>query len=307
MKRSIASLLLCTMALSGCSGMAHGGRPLNRIHDTMHLANKQMKGQWPIADTETSSIDTKLQQLRSLWAAFQSTITDDKNPTEDFKNSAFLAKMKAFLQTRDSITIPAWELGSRLSQSDLYAIEKEIKIGETNYQIRVIGYSADYYGKALTDCPLENKWIFIQCWTEDSFYFKTILDGGTCYLTDFIPMELDSQPAVVLIGQESNEYPYSVFLWTFVLQDTEFLPVQLAEQNQTQKAFLKKGWFIENAAIGLIYISKQWNEGSAHERSGLQYQIGENNQIILSAHSQKGGIEMVVLSIEGNIFNIESN
>ncbi len=174
------------------------------------------------------SLRSEVLNLRSLWKVFDQTRQTDRDPTHDFKNSKYLLALKNFLSKRESVALSANELGYLLTQADYSGIDKTIRIDGRELHVRVISYNVDFYEQVMTDIPdIQNKWIFVQCWNEEEFYFKTLSDGDIQYFHDFIPMEINNMLYILMSGYALPYYPHPPFIWAWRLEDENFNPAPI--------------------------------------------------------------------------------
>ncbi|PKM51395.1 MAG: hypothetical protein CVV02_07260 [Firmicutes bacterium HGW-Firmicutes-7] len=202
------------------------------------------------------SLKSKISELNLLWSNFNDEKNDDIDPTEDFHNSEYIKKFKNFLGERDSLAVSQNALKKLLGQYGLESIDKTIQIGEKEYNIRVIGYNVDFDVKAITDhVDIRNKWIFIQCWNEDEFYFRTLSDGGIHSVTDFIPLEINNMVHIILIGYSSPGYPKAPFLWGWCLGEDGICSSDLFNWRsiETDKYFI-----YDNVNLANSHCKQKW-------------------------------------------------
>jgi len=175
----------------------------------------------------------KIAELQNLWKKFESSKRDDMNPTNDFHNSEYLSKLKELLSERDSINISISDLSYILWQNALVSFSETVSLDNNEYNIRVIAYTADFYTKVLTDiCDVKNKWIFIQCWNDNEFYFSTLSDGNIHTAKGFIPIIDKGKLNIILSGYSCPGYPMPPFIWSWRLEDDGFQPCKLFEQDK---------------------------------------------------------------------------
>lgn len=202
------------------------------------------------------SLKSKIRELRLLWSKFESRKSDDIDPTEDFHNSDYIKKLKDLLGQRESLDVSQHALTLLLDQNGLESVDRKILVGKKEFNIRVIGYNVDLYVKAITDIvDVRNKWIFVQCWNEDAFYFTTVSDGGVNTVTDFFPLEIDNALHIILKGYASTSYPQPPFLWSWRLEEEGFYPSDLFKFSsvETDKYFI-----YDHVNLGNSYCKQKW-------------------------------------------------
>lgn len=210
------------------------------------------------------SLEKSIRELYMLWMKFNNGKMDHIDPTEDFSDSEYLKHLKEFLSKRESLKVSKYQLPILLEQQDMEFIDKTVKIGEKEYFIRIIGYTVDLYVKATTDIvDIKNKWIFVQCWNDDEFYFTTLSDGDVHSVVDFIPLDINDSLCIVLKGEDYIAYPHPPFLWAWTLTEDGFYPCDLFHLNlgeTDQYLIYDKTNFSNNLSDGkwLFYTDKSF-------------------------------------------------
>lgn len=197
-------------------------------HEDFELSESKLMD-YPSLD---ESLKKSISELGMLWMKFNNEKLDYIDPAEDFRNSEYLKQLKEFLAKRESLKVSKYILPILLEQHGMESIDKTVRIGEKEYSIRMIGYTVDYYVKVTTDIvDIKNKWIFVQCWNDDEFYFTTLSDGDVHSVVDFIPLEINHSLCIVLKGEDYIAYPHPPFLWAWSLKEDRFYPCDLFQLN----------------------------------------------------------------------------
>lgn len=220
-------LILCAALVAGCS--ITGQETVEE--SSFNVMEEEMLQQEAELELLNNSLKNEVIKLRSLWNEFDEAREHDVDPTNRFKHSQYLSELKRFLGTRESVALSENQLGELLKQSDYSAVEKRVTVGGETFYMRVIGYTVNFYEQVLTDIPdVKNKWIFVQCWNEQAFYFKTLSDGEVHYFTDFTPFELDNKLYVLIQGNAYPYGPYPAFIWAWYLEKNDFKEAQLFDK-----------------------------------------------------------------------------
>lgn len=149
---------------------------------------------------------TELARLGYSWRLFDMDMNMEqyREPIEDFRNSDFMNELKLFFSDKKSILTTETELNKILSNNLFTFLDKTEIINGKKYHARVIFLYADLSVLALTDKLLYNKWLFVQYWDEDSFYFQTLMDGQLFFCDDFQLFEKDGTLYLEAIGREKK-------------------------------------------------------------------------------------------------------
>jgi hypothetical protein len=222
--KKLLFLILCVISLAGCSHLDDERLPDNGKDQTGY----QLIEQGDEIEYLEDSLKNEVLNLRALWKIFDQVRRGDRDPTNDFKNSQYLLELKTFLSKRESLALSARQLGVLLDQEDYYSVDKMMTVGDRTVHMRVIGYNLNFYEQVMTDIPgIKNKWIFIQCWDEEAFYFSTLSDGDIHYFMDFMPLEINHKLHILITGEVSLYYPYPSFVWAFSLEEKGFYPSEI--------------------------------------------------------------------------------
>jgi hypothetical protein len=256
-----------------------------------------------------------------LWKVFDQARRGDRDPTNEFKNSQYLLKLKTFLSKRESLALSARQLGVLLDQEDYYSVDKMMTVGDKTLHMRVIGYNLNFYEQVMTDIPgIKNKWIFIQCWDEEAFYFTTLSDGDIHYFVDFMPLEINHKLHILITGEASLYYPYPSFVWAFHLEEDGFYPSEIfdshAYENKTYRVYSHtkfdnslyeaKWMFHTNGS----YLFAEKGQMDADNRIGLikiTCEVDEEQKIItFISNDMEGGKTSIRFALIRGIFKVET-
>ncbi len=174
------------------------------------------------------NLKDQLSKLSLLWKKFDEGKNQEIDPTEDFHKSDYIAELKKFLAKKESLEVSENILASILEQHGFETFGKTILVNEKKLNIRVISYNVDYYVKAITDhVGLKNNWTFIQCWNDEEYYFATVSDGDMHITDDFLPLVVDGNLDIILVGHSFPGYPQPPFLWAWQLGSNGFKEINL--------------------------------------------------------------------------------
>ncbi len=165
----------------------------------------------------TQSDSEKLSKLKDLWLKFKENVNPNEDSSEAFANSEFINELKKYFSSRESLKISPSEFGRKILQNDLTYIEKSIEIEGKKHSVRAICYNADIYVQAMTDAPINSKWIFVQYWTEEDFYFYIISEGGLLFLDDMVLTEVDGKLFSIILTSATEGIPNPNYVWSFSL------------------------------------------------------------------------------------------
>lgn len=251
--RKMFLVILCAILFTGCSELNQETAEKSQSviqADNAAVYEEETEGVedgTELLENETELLDESVKNdishLRTLWKEFDEARQNDVDPTDNLKNSKYLSELKALLGKRESLEVSGGELGQLLKQSDYKAVDKMMTISSKAYHVRVIGYCVDFNEQVLTDMRnVKNKWIFVQCWNEDEFYFKTLSDGDVHYFTDFMPFELNNKLHIVVVGNAYPYGPYPGFAWTWCLEKDGFCQSSIFDN----KAFENDEYVLDN-------------------------------------------------------------
>ncbi|PKM93588.1 MAG: hypothetical protein CVU84_14550 [Firmicutes bacterium HGW-Firmicutes-1] len=270
------------------------------------------------------SLKNKISELRILWSKFNDEKSDDIDPTEDFHNSEYITKFKNLLGLRESLEISQRTLALLLEQHGLESIDKKIVVGKKEYNIRVIGYNVDFDVKAITDIvDVRDKWIFVQCWNKEEYYFTTLSDGDINIVHDFIPLEINHKLHIILRGYSFAGYPHTPFLWAWHLEEDGFYPSDLLNFNSVEtdeyciydnidlaNGYGKRKWTFYTNGSYLLAEKRSSTKGSESWPSdylNIRCEIDEENRIFsfVSTDGEDKGESTIKLKLVNNLFVIE--
>jgi hypothetical protein len=219
--RRILFLLAFTMLLAGCMpGNQSYFEDVTADDEAYELYYAQDDALYtdPLANYNylDESLKTQLRELQRLWKEFDDNKNPDADPTQDLHNSGYIAALKVFLSQKESLEVSGFDLMWILGQYGYSATDKTIMLNGIEYTVRLISYNVDHYVRAITDFvwPL-NKWIFLQCWNEDDFFFEVISDGDMHSAYEFYPVYVDGTPNIIIAGYSFPYYPQPPFLWAW--------------------------------------------------------------------------------------------
>ena len=231
--KKIIFFIILTMLFTGCNNF---DQEITNQDQTEVLSDKEVEPEELIL--LEGNLQKEVKHLRTLWDAFDQSRRNDKNPIEELKNSKYLLELKAFLGRRESLALSEVQLGYALCQPDYHVVDRAFILKDQIWHVRVIGYNVNFYEEFLTDVlAVKNKWIFVQCWNEEAFYFKTISDGDIHYFTDFMPLIINDKLHVLIAGNACPYGPYPAFVWAWRLEKEGFYPSNvfdyLSNENKT--------------------------------------------------------------------------
>lgn len=227
MKKVIKIISLIGLStFAGCSYIKPSSMQIEIVEDVYY---REEASDSRIKDIKLSEeVKREVLRLKELWNQFQKEPELMIDPIETFKQSEYLEELSDFFEKRESLEITIADLGWILEQYGLEAFEKTIDIDEKQFNLRVINYAVDLPVTVKTGgVDLHNKWIFVQCWNEEEFYFSTISQGDIHVVYDFIPIVREDKLHIILIGQSSPSYPRIPFLWAWSLEKDGFRPSHL--------------------------------------------------------------------------------
>ena len=250
--KKLICLVLCMMIFTGCNiydeEIIEAGEP-QISQDAAFEKEEEL-------NLLEENLRNEVISLRSLWKAFDEARDIGVDPTNHLKNSKYLLELKRFLSQRESLDLSAGKLGYLLDQSDYSAVDKTMTVGGKEFHIRVIGYNVNFYEQVLTDIPsVKNKWIFVQCWNEDEFYFKTLSDGDIMYFTDFMPLQINNKLYIIVAGNACAYGPYPSFIWAWGLEKGSFYPSDVFDSNPYED---KEYVLYNNAAFNTGAYETKW-------------------------------------------------
>ena len=176
----------------------------------------------PIYKKESyDNINLIKEKFHRLYADFEKEKYNYSDPTNVFYESEFYTELKNFFSCRESSNIYDWEIREITGQSDIKSHTMQMLFNGVKYNVKFIGYSADFYVQSLTDSPLKNKSIFYQVWNDDEFYFGTLSEKSQDYFENFGIFYYDNMPLCIICGI-SGGFPGSGFLSGFIWNGEEF-------------------------------------------------------------------------------------
>lgn len=228
--------------------------------------------------------------LEGLWMDFKENMPQDRNAEDDFRNSDFTGELKKYLDTKDSVKLSEQELKDMLGQTDIHLFDGSAG----GYSIRLICYNADLYNKAVTDAPVKNKYTFLQIYSDNEFYFKTLYDGDYYYTSDFIVFESDNDIFITAVSEYCMQFPNLIEIKTW-----KFSNGSIAEANVFD-SYNSEGWSIEGGPSS-IRLGRLYRQGASFaEISGVSYIVDRNKNEVKFI----SGDETLRLSFDGKRYTL---
>ncbi len=263
----------------------------------VEISSFQLDAAYPSLD---SGYRERLLALREERSLFQNQLSQNKNPLQDFMESDFLKDLESFFGSRESLKINPVELESILGQDSLWYRDSEIAAGGRMYKLRVIGYAVDFYVQALTDRAMSNKWVWVQCYDDESFYFSALSEGNNFYLEDCITLEWNGNPAVILMGKEMSSIPYTVDLKAFCMKGDSFQRAELFPKGD-RKLYRDSVWTVSSDGYTIkVAISEERNRDFA-ERSVYSYWDEKNQSFCFLFECSEGEKTHLWITTDGKI------
>ncbi len=224
----IHCILLCVILLCGCTKQNFDSKNAVDEINIMVPSPSNQQNSLKNYSNVNNNIKNEITKIKKCRTDFEVTRNTNIDPCKNLATSTFMVSLKAFLSKKESLAVSSAILWDVLDETDYVAMDKKVVVHGEELNIRIISYCFPIWEQVDTDIEgLNTKWIFVQCWNENHYFFKTLVDGGTAYLIDYMATVIHHELTLVLNCRLMVYYPRPITLYAWKLSHDEFIPAIL--------------------------------------------------------------------------------